>query len=284
MLNHNSALQDSQLLAPLQSPLKGVLYYIPLIALLLMVVLWVALEQFLIGSIPAAIFIISLFFESNKRRLYYLALFSSIVVLTIAPINTDLNIQHVSLLLPAFIAALVLPTVILWRERPKVIDFNLFPKHIDWVDVLYTIISIPLAWAVISLYFNVISPEVPFNWTLGETPNNGELFGLFMGINGVGIWDELFFINISFAIIRRLFAFRVANPAQAVIYTGILWDMAFRGTGFFLVYIFALTQGAMFERSKALIWVLIVHLIVDYFLFQIIVNTYYPDLKVWWHL
>lgn len=264
--------------------LKGFWLYLPLIALLLTVVLWVSLEQFVIGAIPAAIFIISLFFESPKRRLYYIALFSSVLVLTIAPVNTDVNPSHVAILFTAFVAALVLPTVILWRERPRVIDFNLFPKHIDWVDILYTAISIPLAWLVISFYFKVISPEVPYNWSLGEIPNNGELFGLFMGINGVGIWDELFFINVSYAIIRKLFSFKVANPAQAVIYTGILWDMAFRGTGFFLVYIFALTQGAMFERSKALIWVLIVHLIVDYFLFQIIVNTYYPDLKVWWHL
>ncbi len=266
------------------SSLKGFWLYVPLIALLITVVLWVALELFLLGSISAAIFIISLLFESPKRRLYYLALFSSIAVLTIAPINTDVNPSHVAILFTAFVAALVLPTVILWREKPKVIDFRLFPKHIDWVDVLYTVISIPLAWAVISLYFRVISPEVPFNWTLGAEPNNGELFGLFMGINGVGIWDELFFINVSYAIIRALFPFKVANPAQAVIYTGILWDMAFRGTGFFLVYIFAITQGAMYERSKALIWVLIVHLIVDYFLFQMIVNTYYPNLKVWWHL
>lgn len=71
--------------------------------------------------------------------------------------------------------------------------------------------------------------------------------------------------------------------AQAVIYTTVLYTMAFRGVGPVFVYLFALTQGAMYERSRALLWVLVVHLIVDYFLFQAIVSAYYPGLSVWWH-
>ena len=44
----------------------------------------------------------------------------------------------------------------------------------------------------------------------------------------------------------------------------------------FIVFAFAWTQGAMFEKSESLLWVLIVHLIVDYFLVAMIVQTYYP--------
>jgi hypothetical protein len=33
----------------------------------------------------------------------------------------------------------------------------------------------------------------------------------------------------------------------------------------------------MFEKSEGLLWVLIVHLIVDYFLVAFIVQFYYPD-------
>ena len=106
---------------------------------------------------------------------------------------------------------------------------------------------------------------------------------LFVGINLVGVWDELFFINIGYAVLRQLFGPRTANLAQAVIYTTVLWTMAFRGVGPVFVYLFALTQGAMFERSKVLVWVLIAHLIVDYFLFQAIVTAYYPNFSVWWH-
>ena len=177
----------------------------------------------------------------------------------------------------------MLPTFILWRRNPRVITFKLFPDEFDWVEVFYTLLAIPLAWGVFQLYFFVLSPEVPFNWSLPPEPQTEPLLRLFSGINAVGIWDELFFINVSYAIIRSLFPYLTANLAQSVIYTTVLWTMAFRGVGPLLVYIFAFTQGAMYERSKSLLWVLIVHLIVDYFLFQAIVTAYYPNFEVWWH-
>ena len=100
---------------------------------------------------------------------------------------------------------------------------------------------------------------------------------LFAGINLVGIWDELFFVNTAFALLRSLFNFRVANTMQAILYTAVLYDMAFTGCGIFIVFFFAWTQGSMFEKSESLLWVLLVHLIVDYFLVAFIVQAYYPD-------
>jgi hypothetical protein len=61
-----------------------------------------------------------------------------------------------------------------------------------------------------------------------------------------------------------------------VIYTAVLYDMAFTGIGPILVFIFALTQGTMFEESENLVYVILVHLIVDAFLFSGIVDFYYP--------
>ena len=43
-----------------------------------------------------------------------------------------------------------------------------------------------------------------------------------------------------------------------------------------LVYLFALTQGSMFEESENLLYVLVVHLIVDYFLYWEIIAGHYP--------
>ena len=254
---------------------------LPLLSLLATIVLWIPLEQWLLGGISAAVFAASLLKESPSRRLRYLALASAVVVLTIAPINTRTDNQHSLTMALFFLAALVLPTLILWRQ--KIITFKLLPNKLDWVDVLYTFLSIPLAWGGFRLYFGVLSPEVPFNWTLPPTPDTEELLRLFLGINAVGIWDELFFVNIGYAVLRTLFPARIANPAQAVLYTAVLYDMAFTGWGPLFVYTLALTQGAMYERSKVLLYVLVVHLIVDYFLFQEIVSAYYPGLSVWWH-
>jgi hypothetical protein len=237
--------------------------------------------RIIVGSLAALTFVFFLTREPLKRRLRYLALASALLILVLAPISTSLEPAHIAWLALCFAAVLVVPAVIL--RKTGVITFHFWPQHLDWVDVGYTLLSIPLAWGAFELYFKVLSPEVPFNWVLGPEPNNAELFTLFMGINAVGIWDELFFVNTSFAILRSLFPFRTANLAQSVIYMIVLYDMAFTGWGPVFVYILALTQGFMFERSRVLLWVLIVHLIVDYFLFQAIVTKYYPTLDVWWH-
>ena len=234
-----------------------------------------------IGIAASLLFIVTVVRESPDRRLKYLALALPLALLVFSPVNTDLSWGHIVSLASIFVACLLIPLFML--SSTGIITYKWFPEKLDWLDVGYTLLSIPLAWGALTLYLKFLSPEVPFNWILPEEVNNVELFKLFMGINGVGIWDELFFVNTSFAIIRSLFPYRIANPAQSVIYVAVLYDMAFSGWGPLFVYILALTQGAMYERSRVLIWVLIVHLIVDYFLFQIIVEAYYPNLSVWWH-
>jgi membrane protease YdiL (CAAX protease family) len=218
--------------------------------------------------------------EPPERRHAYLALAIPLAILVIAPISTNLAIPRMLTLGLFLLSVIILPPLIL--QRKDIITFKLWPDKLDGIDIFYTLLSIPLAWGGFALYF-FYSPEVPFNWLQPAAPSNQDLFKLFMGINAVGIWDELFFINICFAIMRYLFPFKIANPAQAVIYTSVLYDMAFTGWGPVFVGVLALTQGFMYERSKALIWVLMVHLIVDYFLFQAIVERYYPNFDVWWH-
>ena len=261
---------------------------VPLLCLLVTSVAWTAFgsygfSAYSVGGLFALGFAVSLLREPPERVLRYLALAASVLVLGVAPINTDTSNEHVLILGTAFLLAILLPTLILWRQKARIITFKLLPDELDWVEIFYTLLSVPLAWGVLQLYFFVLSPEVPFNWLLPSEPQTEPLLRLFLGINAVGIWDELFFINVSYAIVRSLFPYLTANLAQSVIYTAVLWTMAFKGAGLLLVYVFAFTQGAMYERSRCLLWVLIVHLIVDYFLFQAIVSAYYPNFEVWWH-
>ena len=236
-----------------------------------------------VGVLAAVVFAISLLKLAKRFQRRFLALGIAVGILVFAPVHTGLDWAHIAVLGSAFVAVLVIPTWLLRGEG--IITFKFFPDKVDKIDVFYTFLSIFLAWGAFEIYFGKLSPEVPYNWYLPRgAPDNAELFKLFMGINGVGIWDELFFINICFAVIRSMYSLRVSNLAQSVIYTSVLCDMAFTGWGPLFVGFLAITQGVMYERSKALIWVLIVHLIVDYFLFQAIVTTYYPDLHVWWHL
>jgi hypothetical protein len=208
-----------------------------------------------------------------RRRMA--VLLGCVSLLTAAPIHTDTSNEHILQLGGFFLAVIALPPLILWKWDREVFSYQFWPKRFRWLDLLYVAISIPLAKYIFDWYFGY-NDYMPTQWFLPENYDVGSTHRLFWGINGVGIWDELFFVNTVYVLLRSMFSFRVANLAQAVVYTAVLFDMAFIGIGPVLVYLFALTQGAMFEESENLLYVLIVHLIVDYFLFSSIVAHYYP--------
>lgn len=233
-------------------------------------------EQFAVGG---ALWVLSLALALRdpvtalRRRMG--VLLGCVALLAAAPINTQLEPIKFLTLGGPFLAVIVIPAIVLGRTDPGVIRYRFWPRRFRWLDVFYVAISIPLAWWVLDWYFH-INPYMPWQWPLPPEQDDASMTFLFWGINGVGVWDELFFVNTVFAVLRSLFRFRVANLVQAVVYMSILYDMAFIGIGPLLVYLFALTQGSMFEESENLLYVLVVHLIVDYFLYWEIVSGHYP--------
>lgn len=205
-----------------------------------------------------------------------------VLLLAVSPIRTETTDANFLMLGACFLAALVVPPLLLRKTDPGTLGFRMFPERFSKLEFFYTLLSAPLAYFVFQLYFS-ISPEVPFNWVLPDHPTPEALLRLFIGINLVGIWDELFFINTCFALFRRIYPFWWANLGQSVVYVSVLYDMAFRGWGPLFVLLLALTQGIMFQRSKAMVYVLAVHLIVDYFLFQAVIEHHYPGFRAWWH-
>ncbi|NNE90305.1 MAG: CPBP family intramembrane metalloprotease [Verrucomicrobiales bacterium] len=213
--------------------------------------------------------------SDRKLRLRIGVLLGCIAILGAADINSSTsNANFLRVGIP-FTLVILLPAIILGKWDSGTIRYRFWPKKWRKADIFYTILSIPLSWAVLKFYW-LATPEQFAQWTLPPEPDDGEIKRLFIGINMVGIWDELFFINTVFAILRRSFSFPVANLVQAVVYTSVLNDMAFIGIGPVIILIFAWTQGSMFEKSESLLWVLIVHLIVDFFLVAAIVQSYYP--------
>jgi hypothetical protein len=208
------------------------------------------------------------------------ALLACTAVLTVAPINTNTSTAHFVALAIPFFLVMAGPALFLKRTDPGVIRFRIWPRRFRFLDLFYVLVSIPLSWLAFHFYFGTWSPEVPSHWHLPSGPDPEATLRLFIGINCVGIWDELFFVNTVYAVLRSLFAYPLANAAQAVIYTTVLYHMAFTGAGPWIVYIFALTQGAMFEESESLLYVLVVHLIVDAFLFASILAHHYPGIPV----
>ncbi len=208
-----------------------------------------------------------------RRRLG--VLLGTIALLAAAPIHTGLSNRHFLHLGAFFLAVVVGPAAILARTDPGVIEFRFWPRRLRWQDVVYTLLSIPLSYAVFGWWFFHADPGLAGHWPLPLQPDREETWRLIVGINCVGVWDELFFLNTVYATLRSLFPRRLANAAQAVVYTSVLYDMAFTGIGPLVVGVFALTQGAMYEGSRSLLWVLIVHLVVDFFLVGAILQQYY---------
>ena len=203
-------------------------------------------------------------------------LLMAVLVLAAVPIGTDLGNANFLRVGGAFLAVVVGPWAWLRRRDPGVIEYTIFPKRWNAVQIGYVLLSVPLAWAIVHWYFFVLTPEMPLQWPVDAQSPRSQIWRLFGGINGVGIWDELFFVNTVYAVLRSLFPARWANLAQAVVYTSVLNDMAFIGAGPVIVYCFALTQGVMYERTRALIYVLAVHLIVDAFLVKAILHYHQP--------
>lgn len=202
-------------------------------------------------------------------------LLCAIVILTLAPINTDTDDQHFMILGTLFAVLVLGPAVFFLKTDPSLVRFRFLPPRFRWLDVFYVAISVPMAYYAIKYYFH-FNPDMPTQWSLPAQRDSGQSWRLIIGINAVGLWDELFFVNTVFVILRSVFPLRWANLAQAVVYTAVLNDMAFLGLGPLLIYYFALTQGSMMEKSGCLLYVLLVHVLVDVFLLEAIFAYYYP--------
>ncbi|MBC7290445.1 MAG: CPBP family intramembrane metalloprotease [Actinotalea sp.] len=137
------------------------------------------------------------------------------------------------------------------------------------------IVAVPLlGWAILPFYF--INSGAYRNWPDITTPS--ELGRFFVGVNGVGTWDELFFICMCFALLLRHFPAWQANLLQAAIFVSFLWELGYRSWGPLLTIPFALLQGLIFLRTRSLTLVLIVHLLFDAIVFMAIVHAHNPHL------
>ncbi len=150
-----------------------------------------------------------------------------------------------------------------WRSR--------LPK--TKVELAYLFAVPALGWLILPFYF--IRSGAYQNWPRLE--DTGELIRFFVGVNAVGTWDELFFICICFALLRRHFPTWQANLLQATIFVSFLWELGYREWGPLLTIPFALLQGYLFGRTRSFGYVLAVHLLFDALVFLAIVHAHHPE-------
>ncbi|MGK2855003.1 MAG: CPBP family intramembrane glutamic endopeptidase [Microbacteriaceae bacterium] len=141
--------------------------------------------------------------------------------------------------------------------------------RVQWGYLVFVLVA---AWLLLPFYF--ITSGVYLNWPTVTEPD--EIARLFVGVNAVGIWDELFFICTVFVLLRRHFPVLQANLLQAVVFVSFLWELGYQAWGPALTIPFALLQGYIFTRTRSLFYVICVHLLFDLFVFLIIVHAHNP--------
>src|SRR5262249_46380897 len=113
------------------------------------------------------------------------------------------------------------------------------------------------------------------NWTV--VPGTSHIIRLFLGTFMLGAWDEIFFVATVLAIFRQYLHFWYANVLQAALWTTFLYILGFHGWGFYLIFIFALIQGYIFRRTRSLLYIITIHLTLDFILFLALLHAYHPE-------
>ncbi len=200
-----------------------------------------------------------------EARSHFLLLYASLFVLSLTHINTDLSDLHMvsmGLKLTAVIALAYFGTKFL--TPAQAIDFDWHWEVIKQpLSKKYLIIGMFVGLVIIPFYY--WHTQAFLNWSVDFSP--WEITKLFIGTNGLGIWDELFFINFVFVVLRYHLKFWYANVAQAVLFASFLFELGFTGWGPLMIFVFALLQGCIYEKTKSLGLVLILHLTLDFILF-----------------
>ena len=139
---------------------------------------------------------------------------------------------------------------------------------------IYLALVVIIGYFLLPFYF--LGSGAYLNWP--DLDGTQDIWRLFVGVNAVGIWDELFFICVVFALYCKHFPMWQANILQSMIFVSFLWELGYREWGPLLTVPFALVQGWIFAKFKSLSYVVAVHLLFDAVVFAVLVHGHHPEL------
>jgi membrane protease YdiL (CAAX protease family) len=201
-------------------------------------------------------------------------LISMLALLGLIPINTDVSYGHFFIMGTLLIATIAIPWAFThFGLRERVISFPLL--HGKWNKKQVAYIGLALVGSYLLLPFYLGQTGSYLNWDVVLEPSY--IVRFFIGTNGLGIWDELFFVGVCLALLRHHIPFVWANVAQAILWTAFLYELGFRGWGPIPIFIFALSQGYVFLRSKSILYIVAIHLTIDFVLFLTLIHLHHPE-------
>ncbi|MFT3835020.1 MAG: CPBP family intramembrane metalloprotease [Micropruina sp.] len=202
------------------------------------------------------------------------AVASGIVVLSLSDLSADLSDAGMVRFTLVLTGALLVPyALVRWVFRREPVRFPWGGWRWNRAQWSYLVVVIVAGYLILPWYF--LSTGVYRNWPAIHAPD--EIARLFVGVNAVGIWDELFFICTVFTLYRRHFPLWQANVLQAMIFVAFLWELGYQAWGPLLTIPFALVQGAIFQLTKNLAYVITVHLLFDLVVFGVLIHGHNPS-------
>ncbi|WP_045731027.1 type II CAAX prenyl endopeptidase Rce1 family protein [Pseudarthrobacter chlorophenolicus] len=209
----------------------------------------------------------------SRKLLIDLALITvGLTAMSLVPITTDISTEHMAIMGTAMVVAVGIPYAI---SRFITKDHSIrFPIRTGqpWTraEKWYLPAVLVIGYALMPVY--MIRTGVYENWPAVSDADG--IARLFLGTNVLGIWDELFFICTTFALLRRHLPDWQANLLQAVLFTSFLWELGFHAWAPFFIFPFALLQARLFTVTKSLSYIVSVHLLFDFVLFLVLIHAH----------
>lgn len=249
--------------------------YASLAALMIGTVFAIPLEQKLIGYAILLLGALLLVGTTKKFARHVGLIFLSIAIIAASPISTSIELGHM-VLMGAYIGLAVLIPFVVTRYvyKENVIKFPIGKHTWSRGHIGYLLLALVLSYLLLPFWMSTTNGHL--NWSVEADPYH--LFVLFLGTNGLGIWDELFFIITALALLRLHLPFWQANLVQAVLFTSFLFELGFRGWAPLAIFPFALLQGIVFKRTENLVYIIAIHLTIDLVLYLALINAHHPQL------
>ncbi|MDN4481311.1 CPBP family intramembrane glutamic endopeptidase [Demequina muriae] len=239
-------------------------------------VLLFAIHERPLGYVPliAGVVLAFLIDRSLAKDLSLIAI-GQLIISTIS-LEADLSDAGITRFAIALSLAVLVPWALAryWLKHDAV-KFPMFTGR-RWSRAQWWYLGFVVLAGYLILPFYFIGSGAYMNWP--EITGGNEIARLFVGVNAVGIWDELFFICTVFALLMRHFPMWLANILQSLVFVSFLWELGYREWGPLLTIPFALIQAWIFSRFKSLPYVLAVHLLFDAVVFAVLVHAHHPDL------
>jgi len=253
---------------------RRVFEYINILLLCASAVVLIALQLKLYGWILLAAGMTTLFLCRKDFAKNLLLVYLSLGILGSTSINTDISYAHMAEMGVALFLALAIPyTISRYIYRDHLVRFR-FHHGRRWYrkEILYVLLTAVVTYFLIPFYLRDTAAYL--NWSV--EPGVSNIVRLFVGTNVLGIWDELFFVSTVLGVFRRFFNFVFANLAQGVLFASFLYELGFTGWGFGMIFLFALLQGYIFKKTDSLLYIITIHLTLDFVLFLALIHAHHP--------